>query len=99
MDVEEERQPRREGIDVESRVDRRLYVLDAVGQGERQLLQRRRARFANVVAAYRDGVPAWHVLTAVFESIHDELRRRPRREDEFLLRDVLLQDVVLQRAR
>ena len=49
--VEEEREPRREVVDVEAARDRRLDVLDAVGQREGQLLRRRRAGLADVVAA------------------------------------------------
>ena len=90
---------RRETVDVEAGVDGRLHVLDAVGQGERQLLQRRRAGFADVVAADRNGIPARHVLSAVVEGIDDQLGARPRREDVLLLGDVLLEDVVLGRAR
>ena len=44
------------------RVDAVLHVLDAVAQRERQLLQRRRAGFADVIAADRDRVPARHFL-------------------------------------
>ena len=55
--VEEERHARHEVVDVEAGVDAPLHVLDAVAQRERQLLQRRRARFADVIAAHRDRVP------------------------------------------
>ncbi len=60
--VEEERDPRREVVDVEARIDAVLHVLDAVAQRERQLLQRRRAGLADVIAAHRHRVPARHFL-------------------------------------
>ena len=62
VQVEEERQPRREVVDVEAALDRRLHVADAVGERERELLHRRRAGFADVVAADRHRVPARRVL-------------------------------------
>src|SRR5439155_5013103 len=62
--VEEEGQPRREGIDVESGVDAVLHILDAVAQREGELLRGGGARFADVVPAHRDGVPARHTLDA-----------------------------------
>ena len=61
--VEEERDARHEVVDVEAGVDAPLHVLDAVAQRERQLLQRRRARFADVIAADRDRVPARHLAS------------------------------------
>ena len=58
--VEEERQPRREVVDVEAALDRLLDVGEAVLERERQLLLRRRAGLADVVAGDRDRVPARH---------------------------------------
>ena len=97
--VEEERHARHERVDVEPGVDAPLHVLDAVAQRERQLLERRRARLADVVAAHRDRVPPRHFVGAEREDVGDEPHRRARREDVLLLRDELLEDVVLNRAR
>jgi hypothetical protein len=47
--VEEERDPRREDVDIETGIDAVLHVLDAIAQREGQLLRRRRAGLANVV--------------------------------------------------
>ena len=58
--VEEERDARHEVVDVEPGVDAVLHVLEAVAQREGQLLQRRRAGFADVVPAHRDRVPLRH---------------------------------------
>jgi hypothetical protein len=98
VNVEEKRQARGKTVDVEAVVNCCLDVLNAVGECEGQLLQRRRAGFTNVIAADRDGVPARHVLRPVLEGIDDQLGARARRKDVLLLRDVLLQDVVLKRA-
>ncbi len=97
--VEEERDARRELVDVEPGVDAVLHVLDAVAQRERQFLQRRRARLADVIPADRDRVPPRHFLRAEREDVGDQPHRLARRVDVFLLRDELLEDVVLDRAR
>ena len=89
---------RRELVDVEAGVDRRLHVGDAVGQGEGDLLHRRRARLADVVAGDRDGVPLRDVLVAVGEDVGDDPHRLPRRVDVGAAGDVLLEDVVLDGA-
>src|SRR6267154_94920 len=49
--VEEKRQGRREIVDGEPAADAPFDVLDSIAQGERQLLNRGRSGFANVVAA------------------------------------------------
>ena len=54
LGVEEERQPRREVVDVEAALDGLLDVGQAVLERERQLLRGRRARLADVVARDRD---------------------------------------------
>ena len=97
--VEEEREPRPERVDVEAGVARRLHVGDRVGERERHFLHRRRARLANVVAADRDRVPLRHFALAEREDVGDDAQRRLRRIDVGAARDVLLQDVVLDRAR
>ena len=96
--VPEERQARREGVDVEPGRQRGLDVGDAVGQGEGDLLHRRRARLADVVAGDRDAVPVGQVLGAVGEGVGDEPHRGPRRVDVGPPGHVLLQDVVLDGA-
>ena len=55
--VEEEREPRAERVRREPRRDRCLAVGDAVGEREGELLRRRRARLAHVIARDRDRVP------------------------------------------
>ena len=85
-------------FDVEPGVDRRLDVGDAVGQRERHLLHRRRARLADVIAADRDRVPLRHVPLAERDDVGDDAQRRARRIDVGAARDVLLEDVVLHRA-
>ena len=54
---EEERQPRREVVELQPCVQRRLHIGDGVGEGERHLLHSRAAGLAHVVAAYADRVP------------------------------------------
>ena len=98
MSVEEERQLRREVIDVLARIAGGTDVGDAVGQGERDLLGRRASGFADVIAGDRNGVPARRPLPAKGEGVGDEPHGRRRRVDVGAAGDVLLQDVVLYRA-
>ena len=97
--VEEERQPLSERVDVEPGVDRRLHVGDRVGERERDFLHRRRSRFADVIAADRDRVPVRQLALAERKDVGDDPQRRARRIDVGAARDVLLEDVVLNRAR
>src|SRR6266540_1216917 len=96
--VEEERQARREVVDREAAVDSPPDVLHAVREGEGELLRRGGARLADVVPADRDRVPLRHLGRAELERVDHEPHRRLGREDPLLLRLVLLQDVVLDRA-
>ena len=95
---EEKREARRELVDPEARFERRVDVRDTVGDGEGELLRRRRAGLAHVITADADRVPLRHALRAVLEDVGDEPQRGLGREDVGPPRDVLLQDVVLHRA-
>ncbi len=96
--VEEERQPRGEGVHVEAACDARLHVLHAVTQREGQLLRGRRTGLADVVAADGHAVPLGQMLRGVLDGVHHQLHRRLGRVDELVLGVELLEDVVLQRA-
>ena len=86
-------------VDVQSRGAGGFDVGDGVGERERHFLHRRRAGFADVVAADRDRVPLRHLALAEREDVGDDAQRRFRRVDVGAARDVLLEDVVLNRAR
>ena len=77
---------------------RALHVLDRVRERERELLHRRRSGLADVVAGDRDRIPARHLRGAEPEDLGDEREARLRRIDVRAARDVLLEDVVLNRA-
>ncbi len=96
--VEEERQARGERVDVEPAAHERLDVGEAVGEREGELLGGGRSRLADVVAGDRDRVPLRHLVRAKLHHVADESQVRFRWEHPLLLGDVLLQDVVLQRA-
>ena len=98
MRIEEEGEPRREGVDVEAALDARLDERESVGEREGELLRRVRAGLADVVAGDRDRVHERHVLRAPLDHVHHEPHRRRGREDPLLLRDVLLEDVRLDGA-
>ena len=68
--VEEERQSRREIVHGEAALHPALHILDPVAQRERQLLNRRRARLANVIPADGDGIEARRALCAKFQRVH-----------------------------
>ena len=87
-----------EPVDVEPGVDRRLHVGDRVRECERHLLDRRRARFADVIAADRDRVPVRQLAIAVGEDVGDDAERGAGRIDVGAARHVFLEDVVLDRA-
>ena len=97
--VEEESYARRELIYVEPTIDRRLHIGDCVGERERNLLGRSRARFTNVIAGNRNRVPSRDFAGAVGEDVSHDSQARARRVDVSSARDVLLQNVVLNRAR
>ena len=94
----EERETAGELVDVETPGERRTHVIDAVGQGERDLLHGRRAGLRHVVPGNRDGVPLRYLGAAVGKSIGDQAQRRLGREDVRPSGDVLLEHVVLDRA-
>ena len=98
MRVEEERQARREAVDVEARIDSGLHVGDAVGQRECHLLHGRRSGLADVVTADGDGVEPRHLRRAVGEGVGGQAHAGVRREDVVAARHVLLEDVVLDGA-
>ena len=97
--VEEEREPLTEAIDVEPGVEGRLHVGQRVGERERDLLDRGRSGFADVIAADRDRVPVRQLAIAVGEDVGDDSERGAWRIDVGAARDVLFEDVVLDRAR
>jgi hypothetical protein len=90
-------QPRRELVDVQPALDRRLHVREAVHERERKLLDRVRAGLADVVAGDRDRVPLGHLPRAELDHVGHEPHGGLGREDPLLLRDVLLEDVRLDR--
>ena len=97
-DRPEERQPRREGVDVEARSEPGADVLDAVGQRVGELEVRRRARLLHVIAGDRDRVEARHVLRRVGEDVGDDAHRGPGRVDIRVPHHELFEDVVLDGA-
>ena len=98
VNVPEEGKARGERIDVEPPGDAPLHVREAVGEGERQLLGRRGARFADVIARDRDRIPQRRMLRAPLEHVDDDLERRLDRIHPRVLGHVLLENVVLHRA-
>jgi len=98
MRVKEKGKLRHKLIDVEAPAYSPFDVLHAVAQSEGQFLNRGRAGLPDVIAADRNGIEFGCVLDAEFERVDHQPHRRFRRIDVFLLRDVFLQDVVLERA-
>ena len=73
-------------------------VFHPVSEGEGQLLGGRRTCLPDVVAGNRDCVPFRQVPGSVLDGIRDEAHRRLGGKDVLLLRDVLLENVVLGRT-
>ena len=96
--VEEEREASPELVDVLSFGEGGFDVGESVGEGERQFLRGGRAGFADVVPGDRDGVPLRHLGRGVADHVGHDPHARARGIDVLLLRLVLLQDVVLDRA-
>ncbi len=97
-DRPEERQARRELVDVEPRRHPGADILDAVGQrvGEFEVL--RRSGLLHVVAGDRDRVELRHVGRGIGEDVRDDPHRPGRRVDVGVADHELLEDVVLDRA-
>src|SRR3954447_3417941 len=98
MRVEEEAETRTKFVDVESAPSRPFDVFHAVIDREREFLQRSGTGFTNVISADRNGVEARRELRTELERVDDESHRRRGRIDVLLLRNIFLQDVVLDRS-
>ena len=98
MGVKEKRKPRGKVIHRQPRRNPRLHVGEAVGQGEGQLLHRRGARLADMVAADADRIPARHLLGGKGKDIGDQPQRGLRGKDPRFLGGILLENIVLNGA-
>ena len=96
--VPEERQPRREAVDVEAGGDAGAHIFDAVGERVGELEVAGRACLLHVIAGDRDRVELRHVLGGVGEDVGDDAQRRLRRIDVGVAHHELFEDVVLDRA-
>ena len=96
--VEEEAELAAHLVDGEPAGAAALDVRDRVREREGELLHRRRARIAEVGAGDRDRVEARSALETELDRVDDESQRRLGREDPGAPGDVLLEDVVLDRA-
>ena len=94
-DAPEERQPRRELVDVQPGVQPGLDVLHAVGQRVGQLQIGCGTGLLDVVAGDRDRVELRHLGAGVAEDVGDDPHRRLRRIDVGVADHELLEDVVL----
>ena len=97
-DAPEEAEARREGVDIEARLDAGADVFQAVGQRVAEFDVGGRAGFLHVVAADRDAVELRHVRRAVAEDVADDPHGRPRRIDVRVADHELFQNVVLNGA-
>src|SRR5258706_13572794 len=95
MSVEEERNPWRELLEIETRADTPFNVFNPIAECKRQLLQGCGACFANVITANRNRVIARNMIGAKLESINNQFHRGADWIDPLLLGYILFQDVVL----
>src|SRR5262249_51376832 len=97
--IEEKGQPRSKVIHVETAVACCLNVGYGITQRERYLLSRRGARLTYVVPRYRYCIPARQLARRIRKYVGDYPEAGARRINIGAPRDVLLQNVVLDRAR
>ncbi len=98
-DRPEEREPRRERVDVEAGAHAGAHVFDAVGDGVGQLQVRRRPGLLHVVAGDRDRVELRHLRAGEGEDVGDDAHRGIGRIDVGVAHHELFEDVVLDGAR
>ena len=98
VDVEEERQTRREIVHVEPPLHAGLHVAEAVGEREGELLHGRGAGLPDVIAGNGDGIELRHVPRAELDGVHHDADGGLRRRDPLLLGDEFLEHVVLHGA-
>ena len=77
-DRPEERQARREAVDVEAGLDAGADIFDAVGERVGELEVLRRAGLLHVIAGDRDRVELRHVRRGVGEDVGDDAQARRR---------------------
>jgi len=94
--VEEEGERRRELVDVQAALDAVLDVSEAVREREGKFLDRGRSGLPDVVAGDGDGVELRRLRGAVLHDVRDEVEGGLRGDDPLLLRDELLEHVVLE---
>ena len=97
--VKEKTEPGRKAIDRQSALERPIDVLDTVAQRERKFLNGGRAGLANMIAADRNRIEARRVAGRELDGVGHQAHGRAGRENVLLLRDVFLEDVVLDGAR
>ncbi len=97
-DRPEERQARRERVDVEPGLDAGARVLDAVGQRVAELEVGRRPGLLHVIAGDRDRVELRHVARGVGEDVRHDAHRGLGRIDVGVAHHEFFEDVVLDRA-
>ena len=97
--IKEEAEAGRKVVDMQASFDGPIGVLNAVPQRKGKFLRRRRARLPNVIPADGYRIEAWRVAGSVFDGVSHQPHRRSGRVQKLLLRNVFLQDVVLQSAR
>ncbi len=95
----EEREPRRERVDVDARLQTGAHVLETVGQGVSHLQVGRRPRLLHVVARDGDGIELRHRPRGEGEDVRNDPHRGRWRVDVRVADHVLLEDVVLNRPR
>ena len=98
MHIEEEREARREFINLQTALQRSIHVGQPIGNSKRQFLHRRCPCLANMIAADADRIPARHMARAKLDGIRHQAHRWLRWEKKLFLGTILLEDVVLQRA-
>ena len=95
----EERESRREGVDVDAGGDAGAEVFPTVGESISHFEVGGGAGFLHVIAGDRDRVELGHVAGGELEDVGDDFHRGSRRIDIGVAHHIFLEDVVLDGAR
>src|SRR5258708_14234765 len=79
MGIEEKGESRSKDVDVESTLETRIDVCEAIREREGQLLRRSRSSLPNVISGDRHRIPLRNLGSAVFNRVHHQSHRGERR--------------------
>src|SRR6266571_388194 len=98
MYIEEERETRREFINLQTTLESSIDVCKTISYSESEFLDGGCPCLANMITTYANGIPARHVTRTKFDCVRHQAHGWLWWKEEFFLCAVFLEDIVLQRA-